>query len=269
VLVVATDEAVYDLASPGEPTQGAGACAVLVSDQPKLVTFGEAWYADTRDVNDFWRPPERRTALVDGRLSVATYLDALKACRAQLPHGPGTWSRALFHLPFTRMAAKAARVLDLPQLAWDAGTVYGRLIGNVYTASLYVSLASLLENDEADLAETTVGAFAYGSGATGILHELSVCAGYRDHLRTEQHRQMIADRTKITIDDYEAWRQLPHQGEAVADPGDVSQPPIVRFAGIEGWARQYRFTAVKVEPDLIEELPKGRGARTSDQRETH
>ena len=269
VLVIATDEAVYDLASPGEPTQGAGACAVLVSEQPKLVAFGESWYADTRDVNDFWRPPERRTALVDGRLSVATYLSALKACRAQLPHGPGTWSRALFHLPFTRMAAKAARVLDLPELAWHAGTIYGRQIGNVYTASLYVSLASLLENDEEDLAGSTVGAFAYGSGATGILHELVVSSDYRQHLRTSAHHKMIAERDCISIAEYEAWRALPHGGESVADPGVVSNPPLVRYAGVEGWARQYRFTSSSVEPDLMEDIPKGRASRTSDPREAH
>ena len=69
-LVIATDIAQYETGSPGEPTQGAGAVAMLVGDAAAVFVFDafpEAYY--TKHVMDFWRPNYRSTALVDGPLA--------------------------------------------------------------------------------------------------------------------------------------------------------------------------------------------------------
>jgi len=58
-IVIATDLAKYDLASPGEYTQGAGAVAMLVSSNPRILAFENTWTVSTAGVFDFFKP--RRT----------------------------------------------------------------------------------------------------------------------------------------------------------------------------------------------------------------
>ena len=114
-LVIATDIARYELESAGEPTQGAGAVAMLISEDPRLVELevGETgWYA--RNVHDFWRPLHRKDALVDGHFSVECYLDALEGAysdwktSARAPE-PSTLVRSCYHVPYGKMASKAHR----------------------------------------------------------------------------------------------------------------------------------------------------------------
>jgi len=118
-LVVATDIARYEIGSPGEPTQGAGAVAMIVSERPRLLELevGQTG-AYARDVHDFWRPLYRKEALVDGKFSVQCYLDALSGAYAAWREtvAPGApLARSCYHVPYGKMAVKAhrqRRVLD-------------------------------------------------------------------------------------------------------------------------------------------------------------
>lgn len=56
VVVIATDNAKYDLASTGEYTQGAGAIAMLVTSNPRILTFEGAFGTATESVFDFFKP---------------------------------------------------------------------------------------------------------------------------------------------------------------------------------------------------------------------
>ena len=56
VLVIASDTARYGLNTGGEPTQGAGAVAMLISHNPRILTLNDDALAYTEDVYDFWRP---------------------------------------------------------------------------------------------------------------------------------------------------------------------------------------------------------------------
>ncbi|MCS4593976.1 hydroxymethylglutaryl-CoA synthase [Brevibacterium sediminis] len=111
VLVIASDVARYALDSPGEPTQGAGAVAMLVSADPKLLEIEPVSGLNSADVDDFWRPNDSTTAIVDGALSVTAYLDALTGAWTDLAAqgGPAMAEidRVLYHQPFTKMAKKA------------------------------------------------------------------------------------------------------------------------------------------------------------------
>lgn len=55
-IVVATDFAKYELGSGGEYTQGAGAVAMLIKQQPRLLAISDAWGVATVDVHDFFKP---------------------------------------------------------------------------------------------------------------------------------------------------------------------------------------------------------------------
>ena len=78
VLVIASDIAKYGVDTPGEPTQGAGAVAMLITNNPRILIFNEDNVAQTRDIMDFWRPNYSTTPFVNGMYSTQQYLDSLK-----------------------------------------------------------------------------------------------------------------------------------------------------------------------------------------------
>lgn len=55
-IVVTTDFAKYDLNSTGEYTQGAGALAMLISSNPRIIAFENNWATSTKGVFDFFKP---------------------------------------------------------------------------------------------------------------------------------------------------------------------------------------------------------------------
>ena len=55
-IVVASDEAKYEMDSPGEYTQGAGAVAMLVKRQPRLLAIDPDFGVATRPAHDFFKP---------------------------------------------------------------------------------------------------------------------------------------------------------------------------------------------------------------------
>ena len=68
-MVVAADIAKYGLNSGGEPTQGAGAVAMLVASEPRILALKEDNVMLTQDIYDFWRPTGHPYPMVDGPLS--------------------------------------------------------------------------------------------------------------------------------------------------------------------------------------------------------
>lgn len=55
-IVVTTDFAKYDLNSTGEYTQGAGAVAMLITANPRIIAFENHWATNTKGVFDFFKP---------------------------------------------------------------------------------------------------------------------------------------------------------------------------------------------------------------------
>ena len=55
-IVVATDNAKYDLNSTGEYTQGAGAIAMLITSSPKILAFSKEVGVSSQGVFDFFKP---------------------------------------------------------------------------------------------------------------------------------------------------------------------------------------------------------------------
>src|SRR5699024_7787576 len=73
VLVLASDIARYGLETGGEPTQGAGAVALVLSANPRILEIEKESVSLTKDIMDFWRPLYSDTAMVDGKFSNQMY----------------------------------------------------------------------------------------------------------------------------------------------------------------------------------------------------
>lgn len=247
VLIVMSDIAKYELAGSGEPTQGAGAVAMLVSANPALMEIEPETGIYSADVDDFWRPNDSTTAVVDGALSLKAYLDALTGSwddyQSNGGHPIEEIDRFLYHQPFTKMARKGHRQLakhtgaELSEDVLDATFEYNRNLGNTYGASIYSGLISLLHHDD-DLAGKRIGFYSYGSGSAGEYFTGVVRDDYRDHLYREPIQSELAARNTITFDEYTELHENVLSSLEDAETPRVTKAPF-RFAGIKGGARQY------------------------------
>ncbi len=219
-LVVCSDIARYGLHTAGEPTQGAGAVALLLSESPRLLTIDPSRTGyDARDVHDFWRPLYSKDAFVDGHYSVKCYLEGLEGAfmhfREKNPEVKVDDFAALaYHVPYGKMARKAHR--HLRTLAGDPnpdasfeGQVGASLtlpaqVGNIYTGSLYLALASTLATSTRDLDGQTLGLFSYGSGSCAEFFSGKVVPGAQARVRALGLTALLEARRTLTLDEYEA-----------------------------------------------------------------
>ena len=215
-LVIATDIARYGLNSGGEPTQGAGAVAMLITKEPRILVIEEKTLALTKDVYDFWRPTNQKYPLVDGPLSNSTYINAFSdvftAYNQKYQQSLTDYKALLFHIPYTKMGRKALNhLLENVDEAlakefidnYELSICYSRQIGNLYTGSLYLGLISYLDHVATLKPEDTIGLFSYGSGMVGEFFQAHVVEGYQEHLHTTQNQETLNKRHRLTFTEYE------------------------------------------------------------------
>ena len=231
VLVIASDIAKYGINTPGEPTQGAGAIAMLISKDPRILIFNEDNVAQTRDVMDFWRPNYSTTPYVNGLYSTQQYLDCLKTTwdEYQKRHNLSLkdFAAYCFHLPYPKLALKGLnKIMDksLPQEQQDQlkenfekSILYSQKVGNIYTGSLFLGLLSLLENSDNLKAGDKIALFSYGSGAVAEIFSASLVPGYEKQL-SQTRLEELDQRQALSVEEYEhiffAEAELDAEGNA-------------------------------------------------------
>jgi hydroxymethylglutaryl-CoA synthase len=280
-IVIVSDIAKYDIGSSGEYTQGAGAVAMLITKNPRLMAFDQK-VASTiiKNEYDFYRPFGKETPLVNGTYSNLLYLiqvrkafdsykeRAIKSGLIKLQDGESITDHIDFfsvHLPYRKMGEKALAYLlrhewrHLPR--WknvikeigmaephpkdQRGTIESILadtefmkadekfrrafmqtsyfnevfekkmassleasaiIGNLYTASMYMGLRSLLEFEYkkgTDLEDKRVGFGSYGSGSSAMVFSGIIQPDYKEIVKRMDLEQDIGERVKLPIEVYE------------------------------------------------------------------
>ncbi|QLG47936.1 hydroxymethylglutaryl-CoA synthase [Natrinema halophilum] len=111
-LVIATDTALYARGDDGEATQGAGAVAMLISEDPSLVELSTEQGYGSADETDFLKPNQQFPS-VDGKRSVQVYLARMREALEDFESVAGDVHEddiiyAPFHTPFPGMVRKAA-----------------------------------------------------------------------------------------------------------------------------------------------------------------
>lgn len=216
VLVIASDIAKYGVDTPGEPTQGAGAVAMLITNNPRILIFNEDNVAQTRDIMDFWRPNYSTTPFVNGMYSTQQYLDSLKTTWVEYQKRNQVslkdFAAICFHLPYPKLALKGLKkIMDKSlsleqqeqlQANFHQSVLYSQKVGNIYTGSLFLGLLSLLENSSTLKTGDRIALFSYGSGAVSEIFSGQLVAGFKQRLQTNRI-EMLNNRTPLSIPDYE------------------------------------------------------------------
>jgi len=280
-LVVVSDIAKYDLGSSGEVTQGAGAVAMLLNDNPRLLSFDpKVTSTSIKNEYDFYRPFGKETPIVHGQYSNLLYLIQVKNALIdykrkvkktgliKLKEGETILDHVDYlnmHLPYSNMGKKALAYLvrhewrDLPRwkkiieeigmeepipkdprgtiesvledsefMANDhqftklftstemyaelyesklaSSLIASKMIGNLYTASLYLGFRSSLEFEYqkgVDLEGKRVGFCSYGSGASAMIFSGVIQPEYAQVVKDMNLEAELGPRTKLSLDEYE------------------------------------------------------------------
>ena len=107
-LVIGVDISSYDMYSPGEPTQGAGAVALILTKNPRIAAFSHKFGKVSGNVNDFYRAAGQKNAKVFGKYSVDSYLNFQMAAFDDLNKHVGEIQADYyaFHAPFSKLPVK-------------------------------------------------------------------------------------------------------------------------------------------------------------------
>lgn len=226
-LVIAADICRYAPESPAEPTQGAGAVAMIIGEHPSIARFRRESFPYSQPVFDFWRPTGNDFPIVEGKVSTDKYTDALysilkEMAEAQESYRIEDFNKICCHVPFPKMVFKAFKEACLrlnyteeqinmflenkikPYMQWN------KEIGNSYTASLWFCVAQALR--AADEKEKIL-CFSYGSGCGA---EALIIDKVYNHSKEayEELEQDLKGRKFLTAEDYAKWQKnLLHQSK--------------------------------------------------------
>jgi len=212
-IVVTTDIAKYDLESTGEYTQGAGALAMLVTADPRIIAIGSEWAVSTKGVFDFFKPYRtleksvitengdnsewfgnleaeieihKDQPVFDGQYSNQCYTDRTREAYYRFKDATNTtgslyntWESIIMHLPY----AYQGRRMFAEIFALDADTPL--LTGNEELADYQNRLKEISKSDDykafvnqklqpAEPASSLIGNLYTGSVFMGLLSALSL-----------------------------------------------------------------------------------------------
>jgi hydroxymethylglutaryl-CoA synthase len=269
-LVIASDIARYGLHTAGEPTQGAGAVAMVVSDRPRLLELDRSHTGDyTQQVMDFWRPLYSKYAFADGHYSIQCYLDALEGAWHDAADGSPEalamerMTACLYHVPFVKMARKAhQKHLEIEKggaLSADEAQAHAILsasyaekvapwlelnatVGNIYTGSLFLALIDLLRQADATSDGSRISLFSYGSGCGATYCLGTIAAGAAGFAGKLDPQAQLDARHGLDIEAYERIMRLSESGDSAErlEPQDYGLSGNgLYYTGTRDHIRQY------------------------------
>lgn len=206
VLIIGSDIVKYSLKSTGEATQGGAAVAMIISQNPRILELESYSGVHTDDVMDFYRPVKKNEAIFDGTLSAYCYLKSLDICLHRYIDNSALSLKDIdytcFHTPFCKIARKANRQFFQDYQLEDS-LIYNSTIGNSCSASLYISLISLLDNASENLSSKRIGFYSYGSGSVAEYFSGIVNSQYEKMITADSNKNMLSSRHEISFEEYE------------------------------------------------------------------
>tara|TARA_B100001287_G_scaffold1985_2_gene1549 strand:- start:4821 stop:6200 length:1380 start_codon:yes stop_codon:yes gene_type:complete len=279
-IVIASDIAKYELGSSGEYTQGAGAVAILVKNNPDLINISPTVGISTSHVGDFFKP--RRILsnssfkasngvsiheitnskkeeielffeepIFDGYYSNNCYQERINEGLEHFYNQKNTnyfkdWDHYIFHLPYAfhgrrmlldiwlkwlkenklffqlekeigietkenykewkKAASKSSIYKDFINKKVADGEKASSNIGNMYTASIFMSLISLLTislQKNKNITGNKIGFLSYGSGSKSKIFEGTVVKNWKNKINKINIFKSLDERKLVDFKTYE------------------------------------------------------------------
>lgn len=249
-IVIATDYAKYDLASTGEYTQGAGAIALLITANPRVLAFTGQTGVATESVFDFFKPYHaiekqiitgnstneawhgieeteisihKDQPVFEGQYSNECYISRITEAYTHFKELNSKqdkkvyqdWKAILMHLPYCfqgrrtfheivlqenptlidrtandakdqiKAFAKSEEYMQIVNSKIAPSELASGDVGNIYTGSIFLGLLSTLTHfadTKENLADSTLGFIAYGSGSKSKVFEAEVQSTWQEGL---------------------------------------------------------------------------------------
>lgn len=221
-MVVEGGEAISEDWSFAEPSGGAGAVAILVSDRPYVfqVDVGANGYYGF-EVMDTCRPvPDSEAG--DADLSLMSYLDCCERAFGEYQKRvtgvsyKDTFQYLTFHTPFGGMVKGAHRTMmrkvvkaspneieaDFKQRV-TPGLTYCQRVGNIMGGTVFMSLAGTIDTGNYDVPKR-IGQFSYGSGCCSEFYSGVVSKEGQARQQSLQIEKHISERYKLSMQEYDA-----------------------------------------------------------------
>ena len=230
-IVMCSDIARYSKCTSAEMTQGAGAIALLTETNPKLVELDlkTSGYS-SKDVDDFFRPLGSDVAKVKGGFSIRCYMEAMDSALTDLANRQGmtpeeilrTADMYALHVPYPKLPTDTIKFLlnkymklsdeEIEKTLKGKGfyemTSPASKSGNIYTGSMFMSLAFLLKNRYELYGNDIVGKKilmgSYGSGNTMVFMTGTIAKNAPEVIK-KWDLDSIWEHNASTIQDYETW----------------------------------------------------------------
>ena len=107
---------------------------------------------------------------------------------------------------FTKLFTKTQEYQEVYEAKLSSSLIASTMIGNLYTASLYLGFRSSLEFEYQkgiDLLGKRVGFGSYGSGSSAMVFSGVIQPGYEEVVKNMNLEAELGDRRRLTLDEYE------------------------------------------------------------------
>ncbi len=272
-LVVCSDQSRESLDEHYEYVMGAGAVAMLISDNPRVLRFADLRTHGyfTCDALDTFRPTSR-VETGNNEISLYSYLDALESAYAHFQSKAGgvdfdeyfKWH--IYHVPFGGMAFQAHRTalryckrmkkseaMAHFERKVRPSLLYNMYMGGTYAASTFLALMGLVDSEDVRPGDR-VSMFSYGSGSGGELYPAVIGPDAKELIGAVKLREQIESRRTLALEEYEWLERERHRLIDVGDHrpdtswlGDLYQERyqssgLLVYRGVSDYCREYGFS---------------------------
>lgn len=224
-LVLTTDQSRMNLGERWEFVMGAGAVAMLISNQPDVVEFEletNAYW--TKEVGDTFRPTSKEEAGNTDE-SLYCYLEALDGAyehfkqRNDFPFDD-TFKQHIYHVPFSAMSRRAHRAIlkresnasrSVAEESFERkvrpSLTYSRRFGGIYTSANFLGMLGTIDAAPDLNPGDRISVFSYGSGSCSEFYSAKIGPKAKEWVASTKLKERCDARRQLTVEQYEAMEK--------------------------------------------------------------
>ncbi len=272
-LVITTDHSLHVLNKPWEYVGGAGATAILVSQQPDLLVIEpEKYGVYSEEVSDVIRPLPWVEAS-NSETSLFSYMEGLINSYENYVENIGAinfedyFNYNIYHVPFGGISYRSHKQLMRLEGDYTKDEIlksfntkvlpsirYPQKIGGTYSSSIFIALLSLVRHAENIKSGDRVGIFSYGSGSCAEFYSGIIGDKAKEITQKADLDNLLKTRFSLSVKEYETFENIRFETSNNSDfKPDINLIPglfeshyqnqdLLIYTGSKNYYRNYEFS---------------------------